>query len=291
MHSERVDKTWQNKGIDTYSLDAIFGTLAHYGVVVDEHAYRKLASESFPLSIAMRWHDDWRGTGQFARFPASASEELWRRFLPEALAPSDLALALIKLLIELADVLEQNVRSDTLETRFKVVEAFLPKLPQVGDRRERFLAELTRALGDELEDFDEMAFALAESKHHGLADRFVAIEESVFEVRQGIVSAEVLWAKGEKTTAVAQLTAIANDAGRDDFARLGACDALMDMNEFVAAGPVLSALLDKATDARDLALAVEVTPRLEHFVKKDRALALKLDIRARVERLFATLKA
>ena len=43
--SERVGKDWQNKGIDTFSTEAILGTLAHYGVTIDEASFRAELSD------------------------------------------------------------------------------------------------------------------------------------------------------------------------------------------------------------------------------------------------------
>ena len=43
MSAERVDKKWQEKGLESYSTEAILGTLQHYGVTTDEAAFKKVA--------------------------------------------------------------------------------------------------------------------------------------------------------------------------------------------------------------------------------------------------------
>ena len=53
MSEERVNKKWMDIGIDKYSTAAILGTLAHYGVALDEASFKK-AAEAKPARGASR---------------------------------------------------------------------------------------------------------------------------------------------------------------------------------------------------------------------------------------------
>ncbi len=290
MSTERVDKSWHTKGIDCYSVPAILGTLAHYGVAVTETEFLEAAKEDFPLFIAQRWHQQWKGTGQFSRFPAAAAEELWRRLKPEEIAPTDLTLALINLLSSLDRALDGKPDDGTQETRFKVVEGYLPRLPPEGDRREKFMAEMVAALGEWLEVTDTMAEALARKSQPALADRFVALEEALFPVRQGTATALVKAAKGDVDGAVKDLVVIAGDAKRDDFARLSAIDALFDYEQHDAAKRFTLELVDRAEQQKDVDLASEVVERMTRLLKADPKRADKNELRARVEQLSRVLE-
>ena len=129
MATERVDKNWQQRELDQFSINAILGTLSHYGVQTDEKAFVELAQIAYPIGIAHQWQEGWRGTGQFLRFPVAAAEELWHRLLPGQVAPVDIALALINLLKTLDGVLGNKKDEGMLETRFKVVENYVAKVP------------------------------------------------------------------------------------------------------------------------------------------------------------------
>lgn len=290
MSTERVDKSWHTKGIDCYSVPAILGTLAHYGVAVTETEFLEAAKEDFPLFIAQRWHQQWKGTGQFSRFPAAAAEELWRRLKPEEIAPTDLTLALINLLSSLDRALDGKPDDGTQETRFKVVEGYLPRLPPEGDRREKFMAEMVAALGEWLEVTDTIAEALARKNQPALADRFVALEEALFPVRQGTATALVKAAKGDVDGAVKDLVVIAGDAKRDDFARLSAIDALFDYEQHDAAKRFTLELVDRAEQQKDVDLASEVVERMTRLLKADPKRADKNELRARVEQLSRVLE-
>jgi hypothetical protein len=287
--NDRVDKGWVEKGLENYSLAAICNSLKHYGVDVDEPKFRALAAEDFPLAIAGTWHESWKGKGQFSRFPAAAAEELWRRLMAPAIAPTDVTLALIKLIDALEGMLEGEADDGTWNTRFAVVEAYLPRLPEDLEKRMRFADEIALTLGEYLEVFDTMAVHLAEEGKPEFADRFVAIEESIFPLRRGATSAMVKAAKGDLDGGLADLRALAEDATRDDFARLSAVDGLMDFEAFDDAKRVLLSMLEKAEKARDLELASHVVEMLTELLKADPQMKDKNDIRARVEGLAAAL--
>lgn len=290
MTTERVDKGWNTRGIDCYSVPAILGTLAHYGVAVTEEGFMALTKEDFPLAIAQRWHEGWKGTGQFSRFPAAAAEELWRRLNTAEIAPTDLTLALINLLTVLNAALEGKPDDRTWDTRFKVVDGLLGRVPPEGDRHEKFMAEMVAALGKWLEVLDLMAESLARKNQAALADRFVAIEERLFPVRAGTATALVKAAKGDVEGAVKDLLAIAGDSARDDFSRLSAIDALFDHDKFEEAKPFVMALVDAAEAKKDVDLASEVVERMTHLLKVDPKRKDKNELRARVEQLARVLE-
>lgn len=279
----RVDKNWQVRGLEEYAVEAIFGTLAHYGVTVDEAGYKALAQTDFPLGIAHEWHQNWSGKGQFSRFPAAASEELWRRFCAGELAPTDLALAVVKLLGALADALAGKADDGTWASRFAVVENYLPKIPEA--RRAPFMGELVGALGEWMEQFDRMGEALAKQGLNDLADRYVKLEEALFTERIGVAGALVQAARGQTAEAIAALVALADDAKRDDYARLSAVDALLDLEALDDSKRVLLSLVDKAEAAKDVELASASVELLTELLHIDPKLKERHEIRARVDAL------
>lgn len=287
--SERVDKGWNSRGIDCYAVPAILGTLTHYGVPMTEERFLELAKEHYPLALAQQWHEHWKGTGQFSRFPAAAAEELWRRLKQGEVAPTDVALAIINLLTSLEKALDQKKDDGTWETRFKVVENYLPTLPTDEARRDRFLAEVVGALNDLMEVFDTMAEALARKAQPALADRFVAIEESIFPVRKGTAAAFVKAGKGDEPGAIADFIAIAADTKREDFARLCAIDGLINFKQLDEAKRFTLELLDRAEQLKDVELASETVERLAELLKSDPKMKDRNDIRERVEKLSRTL--
>ncbi|MFO0597283.1 MAG: hypothetical protein U0228_18360 [Myxococcaceae bacterium] len=287
--SERVDKKWVDRGIDSYSTEAILGTLGHYGVEMTEARYLELAKTMFPLAIAQEWHDQWKGTGQFSRFPAAAAEELWSRFKKGELAPTDLALTLIGLLGSLDGALSGKADDGTWDSRFKMVEAYIPKIPTEPKTRERFMVETLAAVGDEWSQvFDGMPEALAQKGHPALADRLVSVDEGLFPEHQGVMRAVVKAAKGDKPAAIADLTAIANDTSRIPFARLGAATGLMELGHFDVKAPLI-ALLDEAEKKRDVDLAGETVEALRSWLEHGKPERKDADeLRGRIEQLVQT---
>lgn len=285
MATERVDKGWQQRGIDTYPVEAILGTLAHYGVTTDEAAFKALATEHFPLAIAMQWHEGWKGTGQFSRFPAAAAEELWRRLLPGEVAPTDVALAVIHLLKDLVALLEKRPDEGTLETRFKVVEAYLPRVDAQGARRDAFVGELLGAMREWMEPFDGMAEALLKQGHDAHAERFVAIEEALLTQRRDVARAILVAARGDEAGAVAALERVATDGARDFWNRLAALDALLDVEAHEPAKAAALPLFDEAEKVKDLEQLSAIVERLAHLLEVDPAMPERKALRARIERL------
>lgn len=287
--SERVDKNWHTQGIDIYSVPAILGTLAHYGVSVTEASFLEQAKEEYPLSIAHAWHDGWKGKGQFSRFPAAAAEELWRRLKPDEVAPTDIALALINLLTSLDETLEKKPDDRMRETRFKVVEAYLPRIPEAGERRDKFLDEVLYAIGEWIEALDDMAEALASEGFTAQADRLVVIEEALIPIRAGTAKALVQAAKGDVEGALVALRKIATEA--EPFTRISAIDALLEHEQADDAKRALLALVDIAAEKKDVELASEVVERMARLLKLDPKRADRDELRARVEKLEQVLEA
>ncbi len=286
--SERVDKNWHTQGIDIYSVPAILGTLAHYGVTVTEASFLELAKEEYPLSIAHAWHDAWKGKGQFSRFPAAAAEELWRRLKPDEIAPTDVALALINLLTSLDETLEKKPDDRMRETRFKVVEAYLPRLPDAGERREKFLDEVLYAIGEWIEALDDMAEALASEGFNEQADRLVVIEETLIPIRAGTAKALVQAARGDVEGALVVLRKISIEA--EPFTRISAIDALLEHKQADDVKSALMSLVDIAAEMKDVELASEVVERMSRLLELDPKRADRHELRERVEKLAQVLE-
>ncbi len=250
MSDERLDKQWLEKGLKGYSTQAIRNTLEHYGISMDERSFKAQAEMFYPLTIAQSWMNLWKGTGKFAKLPVAAVEELWRRLAPQILQPLDVVDALTQLLKALMQ-LRKLLDTAPVDLRFDELDAVLKKLPDPGERRDHFMAEVVMVLSGSLETLDLMAEGLARDGHVKHAERFVAVEETLFPVRKGVSAALVMSAKGDRAKALAQLQLIAEDAARDDYARMSAIDALMHLKAAEQAMGPLAALGDKADAAND----------------------------------------
>jgi hypothetical protein len=288
--TERVDRHWQRKGLEAYASPAILGTLGHYGVSVDEAGFLALAAQDFPLSIAESWHQRWTGTGQFSRFPAAAAEELWRRLCAPRVAPTDVALAAVKLVGSLGDALAGKPDDGTLETRFAVVEAYLPAMPSTEPLRARFLGELGAALAPWMESIDPLAERLARKPLPGLADRFATLEEALFPVRVGTAKALVQAARGDVDGAAAVLDTLAADANRSGPAQLAVLDAYLDLARVEPARALALAVLDRAEAAKDVELAAGAVERLTRLLQLDPRREDRQALRARVDALARALQ-
>jgi hypothetical protein len=289
---DRVDKKWVEKGIDSYSTQAILGTLSHYGVSMDEAKFLEQSKQHFPLALAQEWHATWKGTGQFSRFPAAAAEELWARLKPGEIAPTDLGLALIKLMEAMDDALDGLKDDGTWDTRFKVVEGYLPKLPPDGadDRRKRFLAETLGAIGEWSDVLDGMPEALAKKGAVEFANRLAGIDEGLFPEHAGI-SRALIKAQVDLEAGLAELKAIGNDEKRIPLTRLAAADGLIFHARGDDAKVILLALLDHAEKERDADLAGMVVENLRKLLEKDPSRSDLIQLRDRIEKLVRTFEA
>ncbi|MBS1152338.1 MAG: hypothetical protein H6Q89_4036, partial [Myxococcaceae bacterium] len=159
-------------------------------------------------------------------------------------------------------------REDTapVDAKFDEIDAVLKKLPEPGERRDHFMAEVVMVLSGSLETLDLLAEGLARDGHVQAADRFVTVEETLFPVRKGVSSALVLSAKGERAPALAQLEAIAGDVAREEYAQMSAIDALIHLKAGEQAMGPLSALGDKADAANDAELLGQIDRRWHALV-------------------------
>jgi hypothetical protein len=269
--AERVDKNWQRTGIENYATEAIFGTLAHYGVRLDVEGFRAQARSGTPAVMAHDWHQDWKGTGQFSSFPYAAANELWRRLEGDRLRPIDLADALGELMVTLQDAIEaeEDGLPAELEAAFAEVEAQVARLPTDKDAHDALMEEVSMQLDEDgSKVFDELAEELARAKKRDLADRFVALEQKLLPERQGITAAVVRAASGQLEAALGELEAAVEDSSRSPQSRLLAVDALIHLDAHEPARAHGERLLDEAEKADDYHLALTLCDRLALLLEK-----------------------
>lgn len=288
--TDRVDKTWQTSGLAEFSTAAILGTLNHYGVSLTEAGFLELAEQHYPLWIASQWHQDWKGKGQFSHFPAAAAEELWTRLRPGALAPAVVALAFLKLIEALSDALRGIADDGTLDTRFKVVEAYLEKLPTEASKRDLFVGEIVAALHSVLDVFDQLAESLAARAQLELARRWAVVEETLLPERLGVVHARVQAGAGDREGARQALVPLATAENQSPLAKVNAIEALLDLEAFVEAEAALLALVDVAEQQGDLELMEDLVAVIGRLVEEAPALEQAERLHQAVDRLLATLE-
>ncbi len=259
-----VDKRWQEKGIDQYSNEAIVATLAHYGVAQDLSSLQAEAEQHYPMHWARNWFPHWKGLGQFSRFPGAAAQELWRRFRPEALAPTDLALALIQLMSD-ADKFLATKTTQTLDTRFQVVTNLAAKMPPRSALRDEFMEELVASMGEWMNALDVLPFGLSQSSRPEDAQRLIHLDEQIFEVREGISSAIFLEQSGKRQEAWAQLKTIAAEPQRHALNRLHACEVLFDLGAQAPALDALGNLIEHVAQQKQREWASEIGSVLLHW--------------------------
>jgi hypothetical protein len=267
--TQRVEKTWQKQGLKNSPTEAITGTLAHYGVQVDEASFKQRALSAYPSGIAEEWEEVWKGTGPFAAFPAHAAAELWRRWVPDQLSPEDFAEALAQLMNALAMKINGEKEAPTAAAFAHLAQARarMPLAPD-GSPDESFLEDALGAFDEEaVELFDELAEALAEEGHVQDAEAFVELEEFLLPARKGAASAVVRAARGEREPAVASLVQLAADAERSAISRLLATDGLIHLEAHREAVTAAQALLAAAEAEKDYHLALDLCARLEHALK------------------------
>ena len=266
--ADRVDKGWQKQGLDQYSTEAILGTLAHYGVSTDETAFKSNTEKQYPLQVAHDWHQTWKGTGQFSKFPYAAASELFKRAWPDRLAPMDLALAVADLLGAL-EALLRDAPDAPVGPSFEKVNALKAKLPTEADALENLMDEVVVQLGEEgSRAFDELGERLAKEGHVDDAKDFAALEETLLPERRGIASAVVRAAAGEKDAAVADVEAVLADSSRPDESRVMALDALIHFEVWPKAQSTAESMLDAAEKAEDFHLGLALCERLGFLYEK-----------------------
>lgn len=265
--ADRVDKSWQKKGLEGFSTPAIIATLQHYGVQVDDAAFRELTKDSYPLQVANDWHGQWKGTGQFSKFPYAAATELYKRAWPERLAPADFAKALADLLRALQALLNE-APNPPVAAGFEKVASLRERVPK-GDALQNFMDEVIIQLGDGgARAFDELAEQLARDGHVEQANAFAALEEQLLPDRRGIASAVVQAVVGDSAAALQSLEAIAQDEGRTDESRVVALDALIHLDAFEPATRSAEPLLQRAEKADDFHLGLALCERLAYLLEK-----------------------
>ena len=285
---ERVDKRWQEQGLEKYSTEAILGTLAHYGVSCDEAGFRGLAKDKYPLGIAYLWAQAWKGTGQFKLFPSAAAAELWKRLEEGRMAPAQLAEAVVELLGALQQLLS-GAPDAPVGAAFKKVDALKPGLPQKdGKIDEGFVAEMGAYFTEDAwRTFDETGEALARAGHLDDAMAFAELEEQLLAERKGIATALVRAVGGEREKAVEQLEGIAKGGeGADLPRRLTAVEGLFHLGEEEKAVQAGGPLLDDAEKAEDLHVALGIGRELYEHAKRNRDAARTRELEGRLEKLF-----
>lgn len=269
MSTERVDKAWQNKGLQGYSTEAITGTLGHYGIATSEADFRALAEKAWPADIAQQWGAKWKGTGPFKPFPYLAAEELWRRWLPDRIAPRDLSESLAELMKASVQLLS-GTKDAPVGAAFERMNAVRQKVP-LDEKGLPQLPFIERALGifneKVAETFDSLAESLAKAGHTQHAEAFADLEEFLLPERRGVATAIVRAAKGEREPAIADLEKVVDDTARTQLARLLAVDGLIHLGAFPQAAARARPLMLQAERDQDIHLAIDLGSRLEHIYK------------------------
>jgi hypothetical protein len=289
VSTDRVDKAWQRKGLKEYSTEAIVGTLGHYGIQVSEAEFRQLAEKQYPSTIAEGWLPRWKGTGQFAPFPYAAAGELWRRWLPDRLAPYELSESLVQLMGALGQLLQGSSQAP-VGPAFERMNEVRKRVP-VDDKGEPDLGFMQDALRvfDErsARAFDDLAETLAQAGHSEHAEAFADLEEFLLPDRRGVSKPIIRAARGEREPALEDLQKVALEGSRSPLSRVLAMDGLLHLKANDRVAIVGRPLLEEAERLQDWHLALDVVARLEHVYKQagDRnALATLAGDRARIEK-------
>lgn len=285
--SARVEKQWKEKGLSSYPIEAIFGTLGHYGIQLDEAGFKAAAADRFPLELAVDWQPKWKGTGQFGPFPYAAANELFSRLLPQQPTPMKTAHVVLELI---AHALKRLAGHDdaSLQEAFQHWDELVPLLPPDGDRRDAFLRELVGFLESWTQTFNELPERLAKAGKKEEAMRFASVHEVLFTSRQGCMRALVRAHSGEREAAVADLKAWAQEPTRDVFARHSALDGLYQLEEFEAAKASGLGVFDEAAVQGKWGLADSIAHLLGHLVQKVGGDAeFGAQVRSRLERAHA----
>lgn len=263
--SERIDKAWANKGLSSYSTEAIVGTLGHYGVVVDEAGFKALADGEAPspMAIARRWMEGWKATGPFARLPLPAAEALWSRWLPERPIPFQLAQALASLLNALGRQQQEKGDFEAVAQGLTEVESLVARAPRTGEGVEpAFVAEAFGRLPEQAGwAFDAGTQELVRREQLPLAERWAKVEEALYPERVGLATAPIEVVTGDRAEVLARLAA-AGAPTESEGRRMLALDTLAQLQAWAEARTVGEPLLDHAEKGDDFHLALAVCERL-----------------------------
>jgi hypothetical protein len=280
--TERVDKSWKDKGLGTYSTAAILGTLGHYGAAVDEASVKSAALEKFPMELALDWRETWKGKGQFASFPYAAANELMARLAPERPLPMKLAQLIGEAVAKGMRATPGNTTD--VNASLGAFENVLPTLPPKGERRDAFVRELVGYIEQWATAFNSLPERLASMGLKEEALRFASMHEELFPDRAGCVQALVRSVSGDRDAAVADLTAWAGDSARDVYARYSALDVLMQLEERDVVKQHGLAIFDAAAQSEKWRLADTVAHLLGHLVEHGHAdAAFSAEVRRRLD--------
>lgn len=282
MAQDRVDKRWQDEGLERYSTEAILGTLSHYGRAIDEAGFRALAKDKYPLELAIDWQDAWKGKGQFKLFPTAAFPVLWRRLEQERLSPGELAEALIGTMVALT----QRTRDTKVGEGFAQWEAIRARIPTQGEgAEERFTSEVFAHFSEEAwQAFDGMAEHLAQGGYAEDARAFAELEAFLLPERKGVSAALVEAAEGKREAAVTALAGIAQAGGALEK-RMSALDALLHLeakDEVITLG---LPLLEDAEKREDYHLGMGLAEKLVELLREKGERRRADEVEARLEKL------
>jgi hypothetical protein len=215
--------------------------------------------------MGREWQARWKGTGQFARFPFFAAEELWRRWLPERLAPYELREELTGLMGVLSQLLGGSQEA-AVGPAFERIKALRERVPRDsgGQPDPVFVNEALGTLGEEgARFFNGLAEALARAGHVDDAEDFADLEEFLLPQRQGVSRAMVRAARGEREGAIEDLQKLASDGSRKPEARLLVVDALLHLRAPAPAAAAARPLLEEAERNADWHLALDLCVLLQ----------------------------
>lgn len=279
----RVDKAWKDKGLSGYPTEAILGTLGHYGVALDEAAFKELAKDKSPLELANAWRDKWKGTGQFVSFPYAAANELITRLFPDRPTPMKTATILMELIAHGLRTIDG--KDADLAGPFAAWDALVPNLPAKGEPRDAFLRELVGFIEAWAKPFNDLPERLAKAGKKDDALKFARVHEVLFTDREGCMTALVRAASGERDAALADLSSWASDPARDAYARYSALDVLYQLDATDAVKQHGLAVFDAAAADAKWGLADSIAHLLAHVAQRPGADgAWVREVQARLEK-------
>jgi hypothetical protein len=182
-----------------------------------------------------------------------------------------------------------NAREDAnLPGAFEHWKAIAAGLPPRGDRRDAFLAEFVPFIDAWAQSFNELPERLAKAGKKDEALEVARIHETLFEDREGCVTAVVRAHTGEREAAEKDLSAWAADAARDPYARYSALDALYQLGAWEPVKAQGLAVFDAAEEQKKWGLADTVAHMLAHLAQKTEVDSVFLRaVRERLDRAHA----